>query len=200
MNTITPSRRRWFAWSTREILLIAAIGVVFGLLMAASLYAFAVTVAFGPVVGWAWIGFYLLPSFFVGYIMRRPASALLVAILYSLVMLLFSPYGPLILINCAFYAVSGELALLLGTRYRAFSLFWMIVSGIVGGAVMLVLFLIFYRDSLLGLATPVLIAVIITTLVSGAVSSVIARLLADAVARTGALSGTPLQQAAMPEV
>lgn len=200
MSTTEQSRRSWFAWSTREILLIAAIGVVFGLLLVASLYLFAVTVALGPLVSWAWVGFYLLPSFFVGYIMRRPGSAIMVAILYSLIMLLFSPYGPLILINCVFYAVSGELALIFGTRYRSFSLFWMIISGIVGGAVMLVLFLIFYSDSLLSLATTMLMAVIVTTLASVAVSAVFAKLLADAVARTGALAGTALKQVDLQEV
>ena len=124
----SSSQRSLFVWSTREILLIAAIGVVFGLILVSSLYAFSFAVALGPFAAWSWIGLYLMPSFFIGYILRRPGSALLTAVLYSLVMLLFSPYGPLILINCAFYAISGESAIAIGTRYRSFSLPWMILA------------------------------------------------------------------------
>jgi len=40
-------------------LLIAAIGVVFGLILASSLYAFSFAVALGPFASWSWIGLYL---------------------------------------------------------------------------------------------------------------------------------------------
>lgn len=196
----TSSQRSLFVWSTREILLIAAIGVVFGLILVSSLYAFSFAVALGPFAAWSWIGLYLMPSFFIGYILRRPGSALLTAVLYSLVMLLFSPYGPLILINCAFYAISGESAIAVGTRYRSFSLPWMILAGAAGSAVMIVLYLIFYPASLFEFALPIFIAVVAVTLASGIVSAIIAKLLADALARTGALAGTALKREDTQEV
>jgi ABC-type thiamin/hydroxymethylpyrimidine transport system permease subunit len=115
-------------------------------------------------------------------------------------MMVFSPYGPLILINCAFYTVAGELSLILGTRYRSFSLFWMVVAGLVGGLVMLGLYLIFYNDSLLGLDLPIMVTVIITTIASVIISSIFAKYLADAVARTGALAGTALKEASVQEI
>ncbi|QBD74854.1 hypothetical protein EPA93_02125 [Ktedonosporobacter rubrisoli] len=201
MSTSSSSvRRHLFAWSTREILLIAAIGIVFGMIFAASYYAFSITVVFGPIAGWAWTGLYLLPSLLIGYILRRPGAALLISLLYSLVTLLFSPYGPVILINCAFYAVSGEVGLALGTRYRSFSLPWMILSGILSGLVMILLYVIFYRDSFLEWALPIRIGVVGITILTGIVGAIIGKQLADALARTGALAGTALKNDGTHEV
>ncbi|QBD74853.1 hypothetical protein EPA93_02120 [Ktedonosporobacter rubrisoli] len=201
MRTLSPSSRRGlFNWSTREILLIAAIGIVSGLIFAASYYVYALTVVFGPLVSWAWTGLYLLPSFFIGYVMRRPGAALLIAIIYSLINLLFSPYGPIILISCAFYAISGETGIALGTRYRSFALPWMIIAGIIGGLMQVLLFIIFYSSDFFSVSVPIIIGEVCATIITATIAAVIGKQLADALARTGALAGTALSIDETPEV
>lgn len=193
-SSSVPQRKSgWLAWSTRDILVIAAIGVVFGIIMAVLTYVYMLMVVLGPIVAWAWIGLYILPGFFIAYVLRRAGAAFLIALLYCLVILPVSPYGPSIMITGLIYAVTGEAAVAIGTRYRHFGLPSMILTGAMGGVVLLVVYLIFYPDSY-NLALPILIGVIAATILSSTVSGVITKYLADAVARTGVLSGTALKR------
>jgi ABC-type thiamin/hydroxymethylpyrimidine transport system permease subunit len=184
--------RSWLsllAWNTRDILILAAISVVFGILLGALLYPYMLSVVLGPIVAWAWIGLYILPGFFIAYALRRPGAAFLIALLYCFVTLPISPYGPSIMITGILYACSGEISVALGTRYRHFGLPWMALTGFLGGFVMLIIYAIFYPSSF-QLALPVLIGVIAITVVSSTLSGILARYLGDAAARTGVLAGT----------
>lgn len=197
---VVSKRRDLFKWSTRNILLVAATGIVFGLVFVGQSYFLAVTSAVSPVIGWAWLGLYMMPSLFIGYILRKPGSALLTAVLYSLVQLVFSPYGPLILINCAMYSICGELGIALGTRYRSFSLPWLLLSGLCMTLLTMGVYLIFWPDALLAFDMVTASAVWAAVIASGLVAAVIAKGVADGVARTGALSGTALHEKQVQEV
>jgi energy-coupling factor transport system substrate-specific component len=192
-------RSGWLFWSTRDILLVAAIAVVFGLILAVLMYPYQITALLSPIIAWAWIGLYILPSFFIAYALRRVGAAALIALLYSLVLLPFSPFGPLVLLTGAMYAVGGEVAVALGTRYRSFSLLSMILTGALGGVVLLAVYWVFYPASF-ALALPLLIGVIAVTILSSTVSAVVAKLLVEAVARTGVLAGTALKSKDVQEV
>ncbi|GHO48256.1 ECF transporter S component [Ktedonospora formicarum] len=200
-QSVAPAQKKrgWLAWSTRDILIIAAIGVVFGILLAILMYPYMLSVVFGPIVAWAWVGFFILPGFFISYALRRAGAAFLIALLYCLVMLPVSPYGPSIMITGIIYAVAGEGGVLLGTRYRHFGLPSMILAGAAGGVVMLLIYLVFYPTSF-NLALPILIGVIAVTILSSIVGAIIAKYLADAVARTGVLSGTALKSKEIEEI
>nr|BBH87221.1 hypothetical protein KTC_19720 [Thermosporothrix sp. COM3] len=179
----------WLAWSTRDILVLAAVGVVFGIVLGALMYVYLLSIVLGVIVAWAWIGIMILPCFFIAYALRRAGAAFLIALLYCLVMLPISPYGPSIMITGLLCAFAGEIGVAVGTRYRHFGLPSMALTGAAGGVAMLIIYLIFYPTSF-DLALPILIGVIVVTIVSSTINSIVAKYLGDAAARTGVLAGT----------
>jgi hypothetical protein len=53
-SLLTDIRTGFLAWRTRDILIIAAVGLVFGLLLIGATYGAIVTVAFGSAFQWFW--------------------------------------------------------------------------------------------------------------------------------------------------
>jgi ABC-type thiamin/hydroxymethylpyrimidine transport system permease subunit len=162
-NLLTDVRTGFLAWRTRDILIIAVVGLVFGLLLIGASYAPIFTVVFGPVFQWLWNGLWVIAPIFIAYVLRRPGASFLTSVLCELVMLIFVPSGFLGLIRGGMYGLCIELVV--------------------------------------ALVTPLIIVGIFCVLaISCAICSVVAKLLADAVARTGALSGTALGRISTVEV
>ena len=82
------------AWSTRDLMVISAIGVALGVVLVPVIYAtMALHAALGP-LGMATIwGLYVVPLLVTTRIMRRPGAALLTSLLVPLVQLPFGPGG-----------------------------------------------------------------------------------------------------------
>lgn len=192
-------RHEWLAWSTRDILLMATVSVSYGILLAVLIYPYALSLFLGPIFEWVWVGLYILPGFFVAYTLRRAGSAFIVAMLYSLVMIPFTPYGAVMLITGLVYAASAEIGIVLVTRYRYFSLPIMLLSGFASAIAMLIIYVIFWPTSF-NYALPIVIGIIATTIACGVIAAFIAKQLADALARTGVLSGTALKNKDIAEV
>lgn len=199
-RSLVPNAPGWFAWSTRDILLVAVIGVVFGLLSTLVGYIHTATFVISPIVAWVWTGLYILPTFFIAYILRRIGAAFLVGAITGLVMLPTSLIGPGILITAIMYGVSGEIAVALATQYRRFNLISMAVTGMIGGVVMMLVFSIPYPDTFIVMPLPILIGVIAVVVLGSGICAVLAKLLADALALTGVLSGTMLKAERTQEV
>jgi energy-coupling factor transport system substrate-specific component len=183
----------WLAWSTRDILSMAAMGAAFGILLALLMYPYMLTVVLGPIVAWAWVGLYALPGFFIAYVLRRVGAAFLIAIIYALVMIPFTPYGPSMMLTGLVYAFMAEIGIAAATRYRNFSLFSMILGGVAAGIAMLIIYVIFWPESF-QYPLPLVIGICLTTVVSSVIAAFVAKQLGDALARTGVLSGTALKR------
>jgi hypothetical protein len=82
------------AWSTRDLMVISAIGVALGVVLVPVIYAtMALHAALAP-LGMATIwGLYVVPLLVTTRIMRRPGAALLTSLLVPLVQLPFGPGG-----------------------------------------------------------------------------------------------------------
>lgn len=196
---VSKKRTGWLAWSTRDILIMAAMGVAFGILLGVLLYPYMLSVALGPIVAWAWVGLYYLPGFFIAYVLRRFGAAFMIAMLYALVMMPFNPYGPMMLISGLLYGSGAELGIAIVTRYRHFNVWTMVLAGIVGSAIIAVVYAIKWPESF-NYPIPLVIGIILTNLVSTAIGAFLAKQLADALARTGVLSGTALKSQEKEEI
>ncbi|NTV63421.1 MAG: ECF transporter S component [Oscillochloris sp.] len=73
-------------------------------------------------------GIWLLPAFMASYILRRPGTALLVSLLYSLVQVPFNPYGISVLLGGLIGGIAYELPFLF-TRYRHYHLTFLLLIG-----------------------------------------------------------------------
>lgn len=191
MATVTTAGRRGFAgWNTRDMLVTAVLGLVCGALIVPMVYAYTFLLGLGPLILWATTGVYFFPAFFIAYCIRRPGAALLGMLLVGLVQLPFTPAGAAFLVSALLRGVLTEPLVAAVTRYRTFDLSRMVLLGALAG---LLFFLIF--GLVLGTARFDIIlqlAVAGAATVSCVVGALLAKSLADAIARTGVLSGTAL--------
>lgn len=195
-NLLADVRTGFLAWRTRDILIIAVVGLVFGLLLIGASYAPIFTVVFGPVFQWLWNGLWVIAPIFIAYVLRRLGASFLTSVLCELVMLIFVPSGFLGLIRGVMYGLCIELVVALVTRYRFYSYARMLLTG-AGSSVLIFIGTGIIGPLLLGFSflnfePLVIVGMFCVLVISCAICSVVAKLLADAVARTGALSGTAL--------
>jgi len=72
-SLLTDVRTGFLAWRTRDILIIAVVGLVFGLLLIGASYAPIFTVVFGPVFQWLWNGLWVIAPLFIHSPRKTPA-------------------------------------------------------------------------------------------------------------------------------
>ncbi len=175
-------------WTTRDLLVVAAIVVGLGLALVPVLYAgLFFQAALGPLVFVVVRGLFLLPQLMSLYVVRRPGAAVVAGIFFGFVQSPFTPFGWTTVPVGLLTGVVCELPFLL-TRYRDFRRPMLLLAGAVAG--LLNLALVFVPLGYLDLAAGVQIMLVVGYAVGGAVlGGLLAKLLADAVARTGALSG-----------
>src|SRR5215212_5865323 len=119
------------AWKTRDILVAAAIGVVLGLvwsLVWGQVWTFVRAIL--PELGFFVAGFYVAAAVMVGYIVRRPGSALLGEMIAALIEIPLTPFGPAALILGLLQGLGAE-AGFAATRYRNWSLPVLMLAGAV---------------------------------------------------------------------
>ena len=116
-------------WSTRDLMVIAAIGVALGVVLVPVIYAtMALHAALGP-LGMASIwGPYVVPLLVATSVMRRPRAALLTSLLVPLVQLPFGPGGWIMLLLWLPAGLACEVTFFL-TRYRSLGLPTLMVAG-----------------------------------------------------------------------
>lgn len=191
-QTVHTHRHGIMAWSTRDLMVLAAISLIFGLLLIGLTYVFMMTSTFltlmisNALFGGVW----LLPAFMATYIIRRPGTALLTVLLYSLVQLPFSPYGIAAIIGGIIGGVSYELPFLL-TRYRRYGLPMLIVGGALANLLTVFSHVLFGGGLNIGLG--MLGAVVLIGLLSGALGGWFSKQFADRLAHSGLLSGTAVR-------
>jgi energy-coupling factor transport system substrate-specific component len=199
MQTTQRKKRRLAGWTTRDILVTAAIAVVFGLVLAGAtqiavtLYA-AITPAFADVI---MMPVFLLPGLITPYILRKPGAAFLTQLLAGLVLAPFSPYGFMHVFGQVISGVTCELPFLI-TRYRRWGLTMLIVAGALVAVMQYAIS--GFMGSLVNLTPMLLLGLAVAQLVGGALSGLLAKVLADAIAKTGVLSAFAIAQETVEEV
>jgi len=174
-------------WGTRDLLIVAAIGVVIGAALIPVIYAgLPLRSVLGPARDVVYTPLFFVPGLMALYVTRRPGAAVVNGLFVGLVQVPLTPFGWTALIGSLVAGASCELPFLL-TRYRRFGPSMLLVSGTVAALCNLALF--YVPLGYLNLAVPVQLALVAGFALSGAlIGGLPAKLLADALAKTGVLS------------
>jgi energy-coupling factor transport system substrate-specific component len=153
-------------WSTRDLLVVAALGVTLGVALVPVLYAsLPMQAALGPLYQVLVAGLFSVPGLVALYVTRRPGAALVNGLFVGLVQVPLTPFGWTALIGSLVAGASCELPFLL-TRYRRFGPSMLLVSGTVAALCNLALF--YVPLGYLNLAVPVQLALVAGFALSGA--------------------------------
>ena len=192
---------RWMSienWETRDLLVVAALGIVPGLALLPVVYAgFMIRAALGPLGTVLNSGLFYLPGLMALYVVRKPGASVLNGIFVGLVWIPLTPFGLAVTVPTIVARIGSEIPFLL-TKYRRYDRTMMLVGGASGG--LLALGAIYIPSSFQTLAIPIQAALVVGHGISGALlSGLLAKLLADKLAETGALSAYPVVEDVNPE-
>jgi energy-coupling factor transport system substrate-specific component len=194
----TSKKKGWLSWRTRDILLTAVIGLIFGILLSAASYFYVATIALGALGRFIWIAPYCIPSFFAAYVLRRGGAAILAGVIYTFVGIPFTALGVTFVGLGAMLGISVEISLAIVTRYKHFSLWRMVLTGLLTGLIILLAAGIPSQVYHLEIVVQGIIAAV--SILGCALAAIVTKYLADAVARTGVFSGTALSYGVEEEV
>lgn len=187
------ARRR--GWSTRDVVLLATLAVVFGFLYIQWLPVWLLARGFGAQVGQeALFGFWLAGGVLSAYIIRRPGAALAGEFLAALAEILFgAPAGTPLLITGLMQGLGAEVVFG-ARRWRDYSAPTVLVAGAVTALVALPWN--WFRLGYFALDPGFLLLLTAVRLLSGALlGGLFPKLLGDALARTGVLAGFAIGRA-----
>ena len=183
------------SWTLREILIVAVLGAVFGVLYLAWVQVWLIAQAiFGPVTMDVVMGFWFIVSIIAAAIIRKPGAALLSEFLAAFVqVLLGSPAGLLLLVTGIVQGAGAE-AVFAATRWRDYRLPVLMAAG-VGAAVFSFIYTCI-RFDYGALAPGLLVTMFVLRCLSGALLGGLAgHLVTEALYRTGVLSGLGIDHA-----
>lgn len=170
-------------WSTRQLLLVAAVSVASGLVLLPVLYAYLAASATGPFGHAALVGAFAVPPVLAMLVTRRPGACVLGALIGALVAAPFNPAGWVYPLVTAVYAVPAEAVFALAW-YRRFG--WDMVVLATPLALLLPNFALAWVPLGYGsLAGGVVIGIAAITLASQMAGCLIALLVARALERAG---------------
>jgi energy-coupling factor transport system substrate-specific component len=182
------------SWNMRELVVIAALSVVLGIL-----YLWWIPVAGlaaglgGPLAREPLFGFWLLAGVVAAYIVRKPGSAVIAEVIAAFTEALAGSSAGLLVLGWGLVQGGGVEVVFLATRYRHFSLPVMMLSGAVAAAAAFV-----WQGFLTGytaFSLQLLIAMFVLRVASGAILAGLGgKYLAEALAATGVLRGFALGQ------
>jgi energy-coupling factor transport system permease protein len=193
----TAARSR--SWSTRDIVVTAALAVATGISFIVFDWLFiAGQSLFGGITQSVMEGLWLLGALLVPYIVRRPGSALFGELVASLVEASFNPFGVTVFIAGLIEGLGAEIVFLL-TGYRRFT--WLVMA-VAGAFDALVFFVVWYSwrggyvafdGGLVFKQAPALVLTyLVVEVLSGAAAGCLAKVIGDALVPTGALDGFPI--------
>jgi energy-coupling factor transport system permease protein len=176
-------------WTLREILVVAVLGAVFGILYLAWVQVWLIAQAiFGAVTMDVVMGFWFIVSIIAAAIIRKPGAALLSEVLAALVqVLLGSPAGLLLLVTGLVQGAGAE-AVFAATRWKNYRLPVLMLAGV--GAAVASFAYTWVRFDYGALAPGLLITMFVLRCLSGAILGGLAgHLVVEALYKTGVLSG-----------
>lgn len=184
-----------YAWSLREILIVAVLGAVFGVLYLAWVQVWLIAQAiFGPITMDVVMGFWFIVSIIAAAIIRKPGAALFSELLAAATQILLgSPAGLLLLLTGLIQGAGAE-AVFAATRWRNYSLPVLMAAGI--GASVFSFAYTWIRFDYGALAPGLLIAMFALRCLSGALlGGLLGHIIVQALYRTGVLSGLAIDHA-----
>ncbi len=185
--------KRW-RWNTREIILAANLGLVFGILFMGwnIIWGFARPLKATGLRD-LFYGFWYIGGIVVPYIIRKPGAAVAGEVLAALAeMLAGGEWGATLLISGLAQGGASELVFA-ATGYRRWSLPVLALAGIAAG---IGSFVVDYVIEYYTLARGVLAVMFVARMISGAVlAGWLGKVLTDALVNTGVLSGYAIGRA-----
>ena len=183
-----------YRWSLREILVVAVLGAVFGVLYIGWVQVWLIAQAiFGPVTMDVVMGFWFIVSIIAAAIIRKPGAALLSELLAAVVQILMgSPAGLLLLLTGLVQGAGAE-AVFAATRWKNYRLPVLMAAGV--GAAVFSFIYTWIRFDYGALAPGLLVAMFILRCLSGALLGGLAgHFITEALYRTGVLSGLAIDR------
>ena len=182
------AQKKEMGWKLKEIILIAMICVVFGVVYLAAVYLSAFINAAGTPVGLGFLGnelvfgVWFMAATLAAYILQKPGVALVAEILAALIeVLLGNMYGPMVIVTGFVQGIGAELAFAAG-RYRKFNWATMLLAAFLSCVISFVWS--FVRSGYGELDIALLVLFFIIRLVSSVVfSAVICKVLGDKIGR-----------------
>ena len=186
-------------WSTRDLLVTAAIGIVFGPVIAGALnLSIFLMAALTPLAAYPLVWpIFVLAAVMAPYIIRKPGAAVISELVTGLIMVPFTPYGFATLVGRLIEGVAYESPFLV-TRYRRWGWISMMLSPAL--AVMPMFTMVMFSMGGFNLEPGMIVLLYAGSLVAGAIGGALAKALADAVAKTGVLNSFAIGQAQQEEI
>jgi energy-coupling factor transport system permease protein len=178
-----------FHWSLREILIVAVLGAVFGVLYLGWVQVWLIAQAiFGAVTMDVVMGFWFIVSIIAAAIIRKPGVAIISEMLAALTeILLGSPAGLMLLLS-GFIQGAGAEIVFAATGWRNYRLPVLMAAGIGAAIFSFVYTWILFNYS--ALAPGLLIAMFVLRCLSGALlGGLLGHMIVEALYRTGVLNG-----------
>lgn len=178
-----------YRWTLREILILAVLGAVFGVLYLGWVQIWLIAQAiFGAVTMDVVMGFWFIVSIIAAAIIRKPGAALASEMLAAVTEILLGSPAGLLLLLAAFVQGAGAEAVFAATRWRNYSLPVLMAAGV--GAAIFSFIYTWISFNYSALAPGLLIAMFVLRCLSGALlGGLFGHLIVEALYRTGVLSG-----------
>ncbi|ELK44689.1 ECF transporter S component [Halobacillus sp. ACCC02827] len=179
-------------WKLKEIVVMSVLAVVFAVVYLAFLPVGKVLSGLMGPIGYDFIyGIWFIVSIIAAYILRKPGAAFLSETIAATVeMLLGNASGPMLILTGVIQGLGAETAFAI-TRYKSYQLLTLMLSGMM--AAVFSFFWEYFRLGYSALSTDYVAAMFIIRLLSGAlISGLAGKAIADALAKTGVLSGFAL--------
>ena len=190
MSTLTSQEKKTGlkSWTTRDLLVTAVIGIVFGLIVAGAMnWSLILQAATTPLLGIALSNsVFVMAGMTAPYIVRRPGAAIISELITGIVMSPFTVFGFMTIMGRLMEGVVYELPFLV-TRYRRYGWLPMTLGGIFGGTAFFIMSFPIYSAQNLG--TGLVIGLVLINMTSCAVGVALARQISNTIAKTGALNG-----------
>jgi energy-coupling factor transport system permease protein len=195
LHAMTTSEPSSFAWTQREILIVAVLGAVFGVLYLGWVQVWLVAQAFfGPVTMDVVMGFWFIVSIIAAAIIRKPGAALFSEMLAAGIQILLGSPAGLLLLLTGFVQGAGAEAVFAATRWKRYTLPVLIAAGV--GAAVFSFIYTWIRFNYGALAPGLLVLMFTLRCLSGALlAGVLGHLIVEALYKTGVLSGLPIDHA-----
>jgi energy-coupling factor transport system substrate-specific component len=181
-------------WTLRELLIVAVLGAVFGVLYLGWVQVWLIAQAvFGAITMDVVMGFWFIVSIIAAAIIRKPGAALLSEVLAALMqVLLGSPAGLLLLVTGLIQGAGAE-AVFAATRWRNYRLPVLMLAGV--GAAVASFAYTWIRFDYGALAPGLLVAMFALRCLSGALlGGLLGHLITEALYRTGVLTGLAIDR------
>lgn len=184
-------------WKLQEVIFVAMLCVVFGVVYLAATYLSTGLVAvftptgIGPMGYEVVFGVWFMVSTLAPYIIQRPGVAIVSEIIAAVIeVLLGNMFGPMVIVTGIVQGVGAEAAFAIG-RYKSYTMRDMLLASVLCCVVSFLWS--FIRSGYLAFSVPVLVLFFVVRLVSSVVfAGLLSKAIGDGLAKTGLIKGYAL--------